>query len=100
MKLNSLEDLLFDKLNDIYDAETKTAGLLPKLAQACNSEEVKTALNEHIEQSKNQVTRLEQVYSLLKHKPRSKDNPIIDALIEKSTKYLHSTDDPNVKDAA
>lgn len=100
MKLNSLQDLFVDKLNEIYSAETKTGELLPRFAEKSSSDEAKMAFEEHFEQSRNQVSRLDQIYSKLEMKPKEVDNPVIDSLIDESTGFLNSTGDPNVKDAA
>lgn len=100
MELNSLRDLMVDKLNDIYNAEKKTELVLPKIVDACKSEELKSAFKEHIEQSKDQVKRLEQVFETLKIKPQSKDNPVVNALINKCNEVLSSQGNPDVKDAA
>lgn len=99
MKLNSLNDLFEDKLNDLYGAEMKTADLLPKIAEACSSNEIKDALKEHILQSRNQVSRLEQAFSNLNIKPKIKENPVIDALIDKCNEMLNSSGNPDVLNA-
>ncbi|HON11257.1 MAG: ferritin-like domain-containing protein [Fibrobacter sp.] len=100
MNLNSLQELFIDKLQDIYTAERKTEDLLPRFAEKCSSDEVRKAFSEHLEQSRNQVTRLEQVFSKLDMKPQIRENPVIDSLIEESREYLDSEGDAKVKDAA
>ena len=61
MKINTLEDLLTDELKDLYSAENQLIKALPKMAKAAYSEELRTAFEEHLEQTRNHATRLEQV---------------------------------------
>lgn len=53
MKLDSLKDLLFTKVNELYTAEKKTMELLPKFSEACSSQEVKDTFKQHIDQTRN-----------------------------------------------
>ena len=63
--MEQLQELLVDGLRDIYDAEKQLVRALPKLAKAISNNEVKQAFNQHLEVTKNQVTRVEQCLELL-----------------------------------
>jgi ferritin-like metal-binding protein YciE len=82
VKLNTLEDVLIDHLRDLYDAEKNLVRALPKMAKAADSEELADAIREHLEQTKQHVDRLEQVFGHLDEKPRAKACKAIRGLIE------------------
>ena len=62
---SALEELFLDEIKDIYWAEKKLTKTLPKLQKAATSEELQSAFETHLEQTKEHVSRLEQVFELL-----------------------------------
>lgn len=82
MKLNTLEEVFIDHIRDLYDAEKNLVRALPKMAKAAESEELAEAIRDHLEQTKNHVTRLEQVFEKFDEKPRAKACKAIRGLIE------------------
>jgi ferritin-like metal-binding protein YciE len=82
MKLNNLNDVLMDHLRDLYDAEKHLVRALPKMAKAADSEELGDAIRDHLEQTKQHVERLEQVFEAFGEKPRAKACKAIRGLIE------------------
>lgn len=65
MASKTLEDLLHDQLQDAYSAETQIAKALPKMAKAATSPQLKAAFEAHLEETKNQATRLEQACKMV-----------------------------------
>ena len=61
MPNEGLKQLYIDELKDIYNAETQLVKALPKMAKASNSDELRTGFEEHLEQTKGHVQRLEQI---------------------------------------
>ena len=59
MNLQSLRDLYVDSLKDIYSAEKQLLEALPKLAKAATSTELKAAFEDHLEETRTHVGRLE-----------------------------------------
>ena len=59
---NSLEDLFWDQIKDIYDAEQRLTDALPKMADAANDPALKTAFRDHLEETRHHVERLEQIF--------------------------------------
>jgi len=59
---NSLEDLFWDQIKDIYDAEQRLTDALPKMADAANDPALKTAFRDHLEETRQHVERLEQIF--------------------------------------
>jgi len=100
MKADNLKDLLLTKLSELYTAEKKTMNILPKFAEACSDPDVKKAFKQHIEQSKDQVARLEQIFSKLQLKPQEIKDALINGLVEKSEEILDLKGNPDVIDAA
>jgi ferritin-like metal-binding protein YciE len=61
-EFHSLEDLFWDQVKDIYDAEQRLTDALPKMADAANDPTLKSAFREHLEQTRHHVERLEQIF--------------------------------------
>jgi len=63
MKLETLEDVFVEQIADLYSAEQQLVQALPKMVQAAHSDELRKAFEEHLEQTKGHVTRLEEIKS-------------------------------------
>jgi ferritin-like metal-binding protein YciE len=61
MRLDTLEDVLIEQIADLYNAEQQLVRALPKMAGAAHSDELRNALQEHLQQTEGHVTRLEEV---------------------------------------
>src|SRR5581483_3876143 len=72
MKLDSLDTLLTEELRDVYDAEKQITKALPKMVKAAHSDELREALEAHLEITKKHVERLEEIFGLLNEKPKSR----------------------------
>ena len=68
----TLHDAFIDELRDTYDAEKQLTKALPKLAKAATSQELRTAFESHLEETRGHVERLEQVFESLDEKVRGK----------------------------
>ncbi|MBY0527259.1 MAG: ferritin-like domain-containing protein [Gemmataceae bacterium] len=99
MKLESLEALFIDQLRDIYNAEQQITKALPKMAKAASTEELRQAFLDHLEETRGQIDRLEQVFSECDLKPRGKKCEAIEGLIEEGAEIIESDASPAVKDA-
>lgn len=82
MKLNTLEEVLIEHLRDLYDAEKNLVRALPKMAKASESEELAEAFRGHLEETKQHVVRLEQVFEQFDQKARAKACKAMRGLIE------------------
>jgi ferritin-like metal-binding protein YciE len=82
MKLHSLEDLFHEQVRDMFDAEKQLVKALPKLAKAAASDELRQAFEEHLDQTRGHVERLEQVFESIGKKPRGKSCQAMEGLIE------------------
>ena len=62
MQMESFDKLYVDQLRDVYNAEKQLIKALPKMAKAATNKELKSAFEEHLEVTKRQVERLEEVF--------------------------------------
>jgi ferritin-like metal-binding protein YciE len=99
VKFNSLEDLLVDQLQDLYDAEGQIVKSLPKMAKAASAGPLRSAFEQHLEQTKNHVTRLEQVFQGLGQKAKSKTCEAMKGIIEEAEDFLDEKAEASVRDA-
>ena len=72
MLQSEFRELYIDELRDIYSAETQLVKALPKMAKAAESDELRSDFEEHLEQTKEHVSRLEQIFDALGEKPTGK----------------------------
>jgi ferritin-like metal-binding protein YciE len=100
MKINDVETLLQEELKDIYDAEKRLVRAIPKMAKAASSEELQSALREHLDVTKNQVSRLEQVFELLGVPAKGKACAGMKGIIEEGEEVMDQDGDENLLDAA
>ena len=84
----TLHDLFHDTLKDIYFAEKKILGALPKMAKAAQSPELKAAFEKHETETEKQVERLEQVFKEIDETPRGKTCDAIMGIIEEGQEVL------------
>lgn len=97
---DSMEDLLVDQLQDLYDAEKQLVKALPKVAKAASNPDLKMAIEHHLEETRNQVSRLEQVFDQIGKKAKKKTCEAMKGLITEGEEVLSAKGDPDVKDAA
>lgn len=100
MKVNSLEDLYVHQLKDLYSAENQLVKALPKMAKAASSQELKQGFEHHLEQTRNHVSRLEEIFGNRDGSPRGKKCVGMEGLIEEGQEVITSDMDGSVRDAA
>ena len=99
MKLETLQELYVDELRDLYNAEQQLVKALPKMAQKASSTDLKRAFEDHLRQTEQHVTRLEQVFQNLGEKPTGKVCKGMQGLIEEGQEMIKEDAEPQVKDA-
>ena len=82
MRNESLKELYIDELRDLYSAENQLVKALPKLAKAATSEDLSAAFEEHLEQTKGHVQRLEQIFESLGESSKGKKCVGMEGLIK------------------
>ncbi|MDO9374988.1 MAG: ferritin-like domain-containing protein [Ferruginibacter sp.] len=86
------KEFFVDGLKDIYWAEKHLTKALPKMQKAATSEELKAAFGEHLEVTKNQVMRLEQIFELLGLKAQAKKCDAMAGLVEEANGIIEETE--------
>jgi ferritin-like metal-binding protein YciE len=100
MKFNNLQDLFVEQLRDMYDAGQRLVKALPKMAKAASSGELRAGFEQHLEQTKNHVSRLEQVFQQLGEKAKTETCEGMKGLIEEGDQMISAGGPDEVRDAA
>jgi ferritin-like metal-binding protein YciE len=98
--LESLEDLYVEELKDLYSAEKQLVRALPKMRKAATNDELAQAFADHLEQTEEHVTRLEQIFDNLGRSPRGKKCKGMEGLLEEGKDVMHEDGEDDVIDAA
>src|SRR5260370_26133059 len=88
MEHNALMELYVDELKDLYDAENRLVKALPKVAKAATSEKLRSAVEEHLEQTKGHVDRLKEIFDNLAKKASVKKFAGMRAILKKDEKIM------------
>lgn len=94
-----LEDLFEDSLKDIYWAEKALVKALPKMHKNATDAKLKNAISDHLEQTKNQVKRLEDCFAALGKKAFAKKCDAMQGLLDEGTSIIEETEPGSVRDA-
>jgi ferritin-like metal-binding protein YciE len=100
MSLQTLHDLFEDELKDILSAEKQLLKALPKMAKAATNEDLAAGFEEHLEQTKTHVERIEKIFELLDKAPRAKKCKAMEGLLEEGSDLMEEDAEPDVMDAA
>jgi ferritin-like metal-binding protein YciE len=100
MSMDSLRDLYVDQLKDLYNAENQLVKALPKMAKKASAPELKRAFQDHWEQTKTHVNRLEQIFKGLGEKPTGKTCKAMKGLVEEGKEVIDEDGDDSVLNAA
>ena len=95
----TLHDAFIDELRDAYDAEKQLTKALPKMAKASSSPDLRKAFETHLEETRGQVERLEQVFASLDEKVRGKHCDGIEGIIEEGKAVMEEDFDEATMDA-
>src|SRR5271154_5461983 len=86
--MESIRELLIEEMADLYDAEKQLVKALPKMAKAASNEQLREAFENHLEQTRGHVQRLEHVFQLLDHKAKGKPCAAMKGLIEEGKETM------------
>ena len=100
MAAENLHELFVDELRDIYDAEKQLTKALPKMAKAAESEDLRAAFEEHLEITRMQVNRLEEVFKSIGMAARGKPCEGMKGLIEEGQEKMQELERGATLDAA
>ena len=98
--IKSMDDLFLHVIQDIYYAEHQILKALPDMIEKATNRDLSAGLSGHLEETKKQIERLEQVFKKLGKEPEGADCPAIDGLIEEGDDIAGDVADKAVLDAA
>ena len=96
----TLQEMLVDEIRDLYHAEKQLVKALPKMAKNTTHEDLREAIETHLEETREQVTRLEEVFDALGEKPRAKPCHGMMGIVEEGNEIMQEEDAGAVLDAA
>jgi ferritin-like metal-binding protein YciE len=99
MKLQTLNDLLHHELKDLYSAENQLVKALPKMAKAATNADLKAGFEEHLQQTKGHVERLDQIGEQLGLKLTGHKCKAMEGLIEEGAELIGEDAEDSVRDA-
>jgi ferritin-like metal-binding protein YciE len=99
MKLENLQQLFLKELRDLYDAENQITDALPKLIDASSHSELKSALQEHLDVTREQIGRLDQIFQMLNEKPTGETCKGMKGVIKEGDEIVSQGGDPSTIDA-
>ena len=99
MKINTLNDLYIDQLRDIFDAENQIIKALPNMVKAATNEELKNGFEEHLEQTREHVSRLEKIFESADESPKGKKCAGMAGLIDECKELIDEDIGPEVLNA-
>jgi ferritin-like metal-binding protein YciE len=99
MKVESLHDLYIKELRDLYNAENQIVKALPKMIDAANSSELRNALAQHLDQTREHVTRLEQVFRMHNEDVKGEKCKGMEGIIDEGKDVVSHDENLDVRDA-
>lgn len=99
MKLENLQKLYVEQLKDLYSAENQLVKALPEMADAAHSSDLKKAFQDHLDETKTHVERIETIFEDLEYSPRGPKCKAMEGLIEEGETLMKEEGDPEVIDA-
>jgi ferritin-like metal-binding protein YciE len=102
MKIKSFQDLFENGLRYTYDCEQRLVKKgIPSMIKASNSTELRSALEQHLQETRTHMTRLERIFGIIGAEPKTEDNDIIEEMIDATENMVSGTDDESpLRDAA
>jgi ferritin-like metal-binding protein YciE len=99
MELETLQDLYYHELKDLYSAEKQLIKALPKMAKAAHHEKLAAGFREHLEQTKEHAARLEKLLGSHEQSTRGPKCKGMEGVIAEGSEMIEEEADPEVKDA-
>src|SRR6201987_5304008 len=100
MPNEGLKELYSDELKDLYNAENQLLKALPKMAKAASSDDLRQGFEEHLEQTRGHVERLEQIFESMEESPKGKKCMGMEGLVKEGSEVMDEDFEGAVMDAA
>ncbi len=98
--MKTLHDLFMHQLRDIYYAEQQIVKALPEMIKNAKSSELRSAFETHLEETRGQIERLQQVFEMCNEKAKGLTCPAIEGIIKEHKEIAKAVRDPETMDAA
>jgi ferritin-like metal-binding protein YciE len=98
--IKTLDDLFVHTLQDIYYAEQQITKALPTMIEKAQNLELKEGFTRHLEETKQHVVRLDEVFKALKQQPKGVTCEAIDGILKEAKQVLSDVEDPHLRDVA
>ncbi len=99
MKIETMEDLFLEQVEDLYDAEKRLVKALPKMAEATTSLTLRQAIESHLVETEGHVTRLESVFRVLGRDPKGQTCDAMKGLINEGEDVIGDINASSLRDA-
>ncbi|HET6569370.1 MAG TPA: ferritin-like domain-containing protein [Rhodothermales bacterium] len=99
MRLETLSDLYLEQLRDLYSAETQIIDALPAMVKKASHPELRQAFQQHLDETKRQHDRLEQIFDDLGKSPKGETCKAMQGLVKEASEMLGKSGDSDVIDA-
>jgi ferritin-like metal-binding protein YciE len=98
--IDSLNELLVEQLKDLYDAEKRLTKAIPKMAKKATNDDLRSALEDHLQETEQQIARLEEAFAHLDEKAKAKPCAGMRGIIEEGDEHVgEDYDDDDLRDA-
>jgi ferritin-like metal-binding protein YciE len=99
MKIETMEDLFLEQVEDLYDAEKRLVKALPKMAEASTSQSLRQAFESHLMETEGHVSRLESVFRSLGQDPKGQTCDAMKGLVSAGEDIVSDIDQSSLRDA-
>jgi ferritin-like metal-binding protein YciE len=99
MKIETMEDLFLEQVEDLYDAERRLVKALPKMAEASTSQSLRQAFESHLLETEGHVTRLESIFRTLGQDPKTHTCDAMKGLVSEGEDIISDIDQSSLRDA-
>jgi ferritin-like metal-binding protein YciE len=99
MKLENLQQFFVKELRDLYDAESQITDALPKMIEAASHPQLRQALQEHLQVTKRQISRLDRIFQTMREKPTGETCKGMKGLLKEGSDIISAGGDPSTVDA-
>ena len=97
--METLKEMFEETLKDVYFAENAILKALPKMAKKAQSEDLIEAFNDHVEETKEQVKRLDKIFKMIGSKAQGKPCPAMKGLVEETEELIGEAGNGDLLDA-
>jgi len=98
MKVDSMDKMLVSELKDLYSAENQITKALPKMAKAASNSQLRSAFEQHLKETEEQIQRLEQIFEMIGESPRGKTCDGMKGLLEEGSQTMQEAEEGPVRD--